>query len=135
MADTYFSKRDLKNISTFLDPIEKEKWDNGKAKRKILRIKNANKPSDEWQGMEIAEVDDTQAKHQKGTYPKGHKMAPYTVKGWFPKHERENKGYRKSGFPNTSKRHKEIIKNANRSMKKTVRQQWRKELRKELENE
>lgn len=129
MGDKYFTKKDVRNILIEKGIIEETEWNNKRTYRKILRCKKTEEG--EWDGIEIAKVDDTQARQQKCCIRK-RKMPAYTQKGFYPKYERENKGYRKSGFPNTSKRHKEMIHNANRSMKKTVRQQFKKELRAEL---
>src|ERR1017187_3519667 len=98
-----------------------------KTLRKIIKSDN-NK---------LSIVDDTQTKHQKRDDSfKGKKLKPYIkedtpYKGKYKREEHTSKGQR---MGNTKHESKLEMKNANRSLKKGVRQQSKMEIKKELDN-
>lgn len=127
MADTYFSKKDIKNILVAEGVIKEEKWNSKRTLRKIVRSKRNELGEDV--GWELVEVDDTQAKCQSAGFVRNKKMKPYAKFGTY----KYQTGHGFDGHRNTAPEYKEEIRNANRSFKKSVRQEWKKELRKELE--
>lgn len=126
MADTYFSKRDIQNILFAIGIKQKEKWDDNKTWRKIRRTDRSNG----YHGnVEVVIGDDRQLRYEGMEFFKKRKMPPYHKRKCY-----KAKEVRMNFFPNTSQRSKEIRNNANRSMKKSIRQQYKKELRIEIEN-
>lgn len=93
--------------------------------RKIVReIKKDNPYSkyDNWRGGEEVIVDETRAKHQQRWCKKNRKLKPYSKRGEF-----------KYKYSHAEPESKLVIRNANRSLKKGVRQNYKKEIQRELE--
>lgn len=132
MADTYFLKKEIKKIIRDIEGIEVEKWDDNRTWR---RIRRTNRSNGYHGNVEIVTGDDRQLRYEGLDCFKKRKMPPYTKKGYhWNKAVRGESRVGTGVYPNTSQRSKEIRNNANRAMKKSVRQQYKKELRIELEN-
>lgn len=99
-----------------------------RTKRKIL---SRNQYKNLFGNPYIDEVDDSAAKHRK--YPTATRLKPYSRN--FPEHQGgKYKSFDVGGFRNrTGKGANLNIKNANRSFKKSIRQQFKEQLKKELD--
>jgi len=81
-----------------------------------------------WKSKEYVEVSDGQVKYQK-YFKLSHKLSPYAKKG---RYKITPDYFCGTNIRNNTYRHREEIRNANRSFKKGVRQGYKKELREQL---
>lgn len=100
--------------------------------RTKTRFKSTNK--NHWGNgyMETIKCDESKHRYNGGGLDRPPKMKPYTKKGDRGKFEPDN--YQGTQIRITTERHKEEIRNANRSKKKAVRQEYKKEIFNILKN-
>jgi len=102
--------------------------------RNIVRFIENEYRSSNWDkyrnSVEKVEVDDTQLKFQIKPYT-GKRMSPYSKDR---RHKLKVNTLYATNIRNNSYRHREEIKNANRSFKKGLRQEYKKEIRELLDD-